>query len=78
MSHTSDVYGGRSTYRHLNRRTLTGIQKKVVKQGKRNVVSRFILAKSDKEKIATWKQDLIRVLHVFNVRAIDPVELTET
>ena len=59
--------------RRLNRRTLSGIQKKVVKQGKRNVVSRFILAKSDKEKIAAWKQDLIRVLHVFNVRSIRPV-----
>ena len=60
----------------LNRRTLTGIQKKVVKQGGRNAVSRFILAKSDKEKIAAWKQDLIRVLHVFNVRVIGPVGQT--
>ena len=34
---------------------------------------RFILAKSDKDKIAAWKQDLIRVLHVFNVRLIHPL-----
>ena len=52
---------------------MTKIQKKVVKQGKRNVVLRFILTKSDKEKIAAWKQDLLRVLQVFNVCSIGPV-----
>ena len=54
----------------LHHRTLAGIQRKIVKQGKRNVVVRFILAKSDKDKITAWKQDLVRVLHVFNVRSI--------
>ena len=73
MSHTSNAHVNSPTYRWLNRRTLTGIQKKVVKQGKRNVVSRFILAKSDKEKIAAWKQDLVRVLHVFNVCLVGPL-----
>ena len=34
---------------------------------------RFILAKGDKEKIAAWKQDLVRILHVFNVRSVLPV-----
>jgi hypothetical protein len=43
---------------------------KVVKRGKRNAVTRFILSKGDKDKIAGWKQDFIRVLHVFNVRSI--------
>jgi hypothetical protein len=52
---------------------LAEIQRKVVKQGKRNTVVRFILAKGDKDKIAAWKQDLVRVLHVFNVRSIYPV-----
>ena len=46
------------------------IESKGVKQGKRNAASRFILAKRDKDKIAAWKQDLIRLLHVFNVRSI--------
>jgi hypothetical protein len=46
------------------------MQRKVVKQGKRNAVLRFVLVKSDREKIAAWKQDLVRVLHVFNVRSI--------
>jgi hypothetical protein len=50
------------------------MQRKVVKQGKRNVVFRSILAKGDKEKIAAWKQDLVRVLHVFNVCSINPFE----
>ena len=61
------------THGCLNRRTVTEIQKKVVKQGKRNVVLRFILTKSDKEKIAAWKQDLLRVLQVFNVCSVGPV-----
>jgi hypothetical protein len=55
-----------------------GIQRKVAKQGKRSVAFRFILAKSDKEKITGWKQDFFRVLHVFNVRSIDLVEHSRT
>jgi tetratricopeptide (TPR) repeat protein len=61
----------------MNRRTLAGIQRKVVKQGRRNALSRFILAKSDKDKIAAWKQDLIRVLHVFNVRSLGLLRIRE-
>jgi hypothetical protein len=49
------------------------IQGKVVKQGKRNALHRFVLSKTDKDKIAGWKQDFIRVLHVFNVRSIGSV-----
>jgi hypothetical protein len=49
------------------------MQGKVVKQGKRNAVYRFVLSKSDKDKIAAWKQDLIRILHVFNVRSVGSV-----
>ena len=54
----------------LDHRTLAEIQRKVVKQGKRHGFSRFVLAKSDKDKIAAWRQDLLRVLNVFNVRLI--------
>jgi hypothetical protein len=46
------------------------IQEKVVKQGKRNALHRFVLSKTDKDKIAAWKQDFMRVLHVFNVRSM--------
>jgi hypothetical protein len=49
------------------------IQGKVVKQGKRNSLYRFVLSKPDKDKIAAWKQDFMRILHVFNVRAIGSV-----
>ena len=56
---------------HLKCRTVAGIHRKVVKQGKRNAAIRFFLAKGDKDKIVAWRQDLVRVLHVFNVRSID-------
>ena len=42
----------------------------VFKQGKRNVISRYLHAKNDKEKIAGWKLDLVNILHIFNVRSI--------
>jgi hypothetical protein len=54
------------------------IQGKVVKKGKRNALYRFVLSKTDKDKIAAWKQDFVRVLHVFNVRSIDSVGYSYT
>ena len=54
-------------------RAVAEIQRKVMKQGKRNVISRHLHAKNDKEKIAGWKSDLNKILHVFNVRSIDSV-----
>ena len=42
----------------------------VIKQSKRNVLSRLFNAKDDKEAIAAWRLDLNRILHVFNVRSI--------
>ena len=56
-----------SAYRALNRRTVAGIQKKIVEKGGRNLVSRLTHAQNDKETIATWKLDLNRILHIFNV-----------
>ena len=44
------------------------IQRNAVKQSKRNVASRFLHAKADKGKITVWRYDLVRVIHVFNVR----------
>ena len=57
-------------YRRLGCRTVAEIERKVIKHGKRNVALKFVLAKGDKDKIAAWKQDLIRFLQVFNVRSI--------
>jgi len=41
-----------------------------MKQSERNVVSQLFHAKYNKEKIAAWKLDLNRILHVFNVRSL--------
>ena len=43
---------------------------KVIKQGKRNVISQHLHTKNDKERIGAWKLDLNRILQVFNVRPI--------
>jgi hypothetical protein len=43
------------------------IQRKVVKQSRRNAVSRLLHARNDKETIGGWKLELNRILHVFNV-----------
>jgi hypothetical protein len=51
----------------IDGRSVTEMQRRVDKQGKRNPVFRFILAKSDKDKITAWRQELVRILHVFNV-----------
>jgi len=63
----------RETHDALNRRTVAEIQRKIVKQGGRNAVSRLFYAKNDKEMIATWRADLTAVLHVFNVRSVGSV-----
>ena len=56
-------------YQALKRRAVAKIQRKVVKRGGRNAVSRLLQARDDKEAIAAWRLDLHRILHVFNVRA---------
>ena len=43
---------------------------RIVKQSTRSVISRHLHAKNDKDKIAAWRSDLVRILHVFNVRSI--------
>ena len=53
------------------------IQRSVIK-GKRNVFSRHLHAKNDKERIAAWRSDLARILHVFNVRSIVSISLLLT
>ena len=65
MSLASSAYVEWSAYRCLNRRTVAGIERKVVKEGKRHAAARFM--GGDKDKIAGWKQELDRVLQVFNV-----------
>ena len=54
------------------------IQRNVIKQGKRNVISQHLHARNDKDKIGGWKLDLNRILHVFNVRSVASVRLLLT
>ena len=58
--------------RYLNRRTVAEIQGRVVKKATRNPVSRFFRSKNDKDAIAAWRQDLNRILQIFNVRSVRP------
>ena len=69
----------RPTYQDLNRRTVTEIQSNVVEKGKRHAISRAFHAKTDKDAITAWQQDLNRILHIFNVCSIGPghLEITE-
>lgn len=67
------VHVERFTYRTLNSRTTAEIQRRIIEQGKRNPVSRLLRAKNDKEMIVSWKVDLSRILHVFNVRSVSSV-----
>ena len=60
----------RLTYNGLNHRTVAAIQKQTVKKGKRNVFSRFIHKKGDKDAIAGWKQDFMRILQIFHVCSV--------
>jgi len=48
------------------------IQKNIIERGRRNGLSRMFHAKNDKETIATWRTDLNRILHIFNVCRVTP------
>jgi len=48
----------------------------ILKQSKRNSISRRFYAKNDKETIATWRSDLNSILLVFNVRSVAPTRLS--
>ena len=61
---------GLFTHHVLNRRIVTEIQGNVAQWGKRNAISRRIHAKDDHKAIATWRSDLNKILHVFNVCSV--------
>ena len=73
MSLIGNATAGYPAYEALNRRTVASIQKNTVKRGERNTVTRLVHKKKEKEAIAGWKQDLLRILHIFNVRSVGPV-----
>ena len=49
---------------------MADIQRKLVKWGKRNGISRRFHAKDDKEMIATWRLDLNKILQIFNACSV--------
>jgi len=51
------------------------IQGRIVGKRERGLLSRLAHAKNDKELIAAWKSDLVRILQVFNVRSAGSVLL---
>ena len=53
---------------------MAAIQKKIVKEGKRTSILRLLHTKSDKGAIAAWEQDLDRILLIFNVRPMSPLD----
>ena len=65
----------RSAYYALDRRTVAEIQGKIIEKSGRNLFSRLARAANDKDAIATWRMDLNRILHVFNVRSVVSVRL---
>jgi hypothetical protein len=54
------------------------IREKVIEKGGRNLFSRLVHAKDDKDTIASWRLDLNRILHIFNVRPVVVVWLSPT
>jgi len=56
-------------YHALDRRTVAEIQRKIVKWGKRNAISR-LLPNNDEKTIVTWRLELTRILQIFNVRLV--------
>ena len=78
MSRTGDVQLRWLTSDPLYPRTVDGIQAKITEKGTRNLLSRVVQAKNDKETIATWKSDLNGILHTFNVCSVGSLLLSLT
>ena len=68
MSYARNLHFGYLVYdTFADSRTVAEIQRKTIKQSKRNVLSRLIHSGSGKGTIATWRSDLNRTLLAFNV-----------
>ena len=73
MSWVRNVIVKRFAHEGCNLRTLAAIRKEAVgKKGKRNMRSRLFHSKDSEGVIAGWKQDLFRILQIFQVRSVDP------
>jgi len=78
VSLIGNTYCIRFAHRALDRRTVVEIQRKFVEKKGQNLLSRLVRAKHDKETIAAWNLDLIRILQIFNVRSAGSVRLSLT
>ena len=73
MSLIRNTNAKRFTYESPNLRTLAVIRKEAVgKKGERNVRSRLFRSKDNEGSIAGWRQDLVRILQIFQVRSVGP------
>jgi hypothetical protein len=70
VSWTNYLRCTRFTYHGVTRRTVAEVQGKIIEKGGRNLFSRLVHAKDDKDTIVSWRLDLNRILHIFNVRSV--------
>jgi len=78
VSQLRDAYTVQFAYYTHNRRTVAEIQGNIMEKGERNLFSRIVHARNDKEVMAAWRSDLNRVLHVFNVCSVCSVRQSLT
>ena len=71
MSHiTVHTFSILLTVLPLDPRAVGEIERNIIKEGKRNLISQRLRAKNNKEKVAGWKLDLDKTIQVFNVRSV--------
>ena len=49
---------------------MTDIQEKISEKNERNVFARVFYARSDKDAIAAWKEELSKILQIFHVCSV--------
>ena len=64
------LYVGQPAHQGLNHRTVADIQRRVDEKNSRSLFSRAFNAQNDMDMIAAWKEDLNRMLRIFNVRSV--------
>ena len=57
---------------------MADIQEKIVKKNDRNVLTRALYAKSDRDAIAAWKQEFSKILQIFQVCLLGSVRRSLT
>ena len=69
--HNRGTFSVNSLITSFGRRTVAGIEKRVVERGERRVASRLLHRNNpNEETIATWRLDLNQILQVFEVRSV--------